>query len=336
MSYADNWTDEQVANLEKKIAEIYTEAQKDFEKQSKEYFDKFAERDEKMREKVESGEVSKDEYRQWRMTQIGRGERLDHTARQMAERATRANEVAVAYVNDITPGIYSLNRNHEAYEIEKLGYEMVGADFSLYNEQAVRRMMVDDPDIMPYYPTSRAVNRGIDLAYGQQYIKRHILGGIIQGKSVYDIADDLQRDLTNMNRASAVRTARTAMTAAQNGGRQATMDSARAMGIKLRKRWVSVKDMRVRDAHGKADGQTVNTDEPFIVGGERMMFPGDRTSASAWNIYNCRCTMRTVEKEGIEAERRQIRVRNPVTGRNELVEEMTYTEWLELRGENNG
>lgn len=311
MSYADKWTDEQVEELEKRIAEVYSDAQKDFERQAKEYFAEFAKRDDEMRKKVESGEVSKEEYKQWRLTQMGRGEKLNHMARQMAERATKANEVAVAYVNDKTPGIYSLNRNHEAYEIEKLGHEMVGADFTLYNEQAVRRIMVEDPDLMPYYPTDKAVNRGIDLAYGQQYIKRHITGGIIQGKSVYDIADDLQRDVTNMNRASAVRTARTAMTAAQNGGRQATMDSAKAMGIKLRKRWVATKDGRTRDVHGAADGQTVPTDEPFIVGGEKMMFPGDRTSASAWNLYNCRCAMRTVEKEGIEAEPRQMRVQNP-------------------------
>ena len=336
MSYADKWTDEQVEELEARIAKIYSEAQKDFAKQAEAYFADFAERDEKQRKKVESGELSKEEYKQWRLTQMGRGEHLDHMARQMAERATKANEVAVAYVNDKTPGIYSLNRNHEAYEIEKLGHEMVGADFSLYNESAVRRLVVEDPDIMPYYPTDRAVNRGIDLAYGQQYIKRHVTGGIIQGKSVYDIADDLQRDVTNMNRTSAVRTARTAMTAAQNGGRQATMDSAKAMGIKLRKRWVATKDSRTRDVHGAADGQTVPTDEPFIVGGEKMMFPGDRTSASGWNIYNCRCGMRSVEKEGIEAEARQIRVRNPETGRNEVVNEMTYTEWAEMRGISSG
>lgn len=311
MSYADRWTDKELIALEKKIHNIYSDAQKDFEKQSKDYFAKFAERDEEKRKKVESGEITKNEYTQWRLAQMGRGERLDHMARQMAERATKANEVAVAYVNDKTPGIYTLNRNHEAYVIEGLGHEMVGADFSLYNEQAVRRLVVEDPNLMPYYPEKKAVARGIDLDYGQKYIKRHITSGIIQGKSVYDIADDLQRDITNMSRASAIRTARTAVTAAQNGGRQATMNSAKAMGIKLRKRWVAAKDGRTRDVHGKADGQTVQTDEPFVVGGELLMFPGDRTSASGWNIYNCRCGMRTVEKEGIEAEPRQVRVQNP-------------------------
>ena len=309
MSYADKWTDEQLEELEKKIARVYADAQKDLEKQSKEYFNQFAKRDEEMRKKVESGEVTEEYYKQWRLAQMGRGERLNKMASAMAERVTNANEVAVAYVNDTTPGIYSLNRNYEAYTIEQMGYEM--ADFTLYNEQAVKRMVVDEPEVMPYYPPAKAVNRDIDLEYGQKQIKKNITSGILTGKSVYKIADDLQKDIANMSRASAIRTARTAITSAQNGGRQATMDSARAMGIKLRKRWIATKDSRTRDVHGKADGQTVETDKPFIVGGEKLMFPGDNTSASGWNIYNCRCGMRTVEKDGIEAEPRQTRIQNP-------------------------
>lgn len=312
MSYADDFTEEKLLELEKKINKVYSEAQKDLEKQAKDYFEQFAKRDEEYKKLVDSGEITKDDYKQWRLNQIGRGERINKMAANMAERATQANEVAMAYVNDATPTIYSLNRNHEAYVIEQLGHDMTaGGDFTLYNESSVRRMLVNEPEVMPYYPEEKAVARGIDLEYGQKVIKAKTTSGILQGKSVYKIADDLQRDITNMNRVSAVRAARTAITSAQNGGRQDTMLAAQKMGIKLRKRWVSAKDGRVRDAHGAADGQTVNVDEPFIVGGEKLMFPGDKTSASGWNLYNCRCGMRTVEKEGIEAEQRQVRIQNP-------------------------
>lgn len=312
MSYADDFTEKKLLELEKKINKVYSDAQKDLEKQAKDYFEQFAKRDEEYKKLVDSGDITKDEYKQWRLNQIGRGERMNKMAANMAERATQANEVAMAYVNDATPTIYSLNRNHEAYVIEQLGHDMTaGGDFTLYNESSVRRMLVNEPEVMPYYPQEKAVARGIDLEYGQKVIKAKTTSGILQGKSVYKIADDLQRDITNMNRVSAVRAARTAITSAQNGGRQDTMLAAQKMGIKLRKRWVSAKDGRVRDAHGAADGQTVNVDEPFIVGGEKLMFPGDKTSASGWNLYNCRCGMRTVEKEGIEAEQRQVRVQNP-------------------------
>lgn len=45
-----------------------------------------------------------------------------------------------------------------------------------------------------------------------------------------------------------------------------------------------------REEHIEADGQEVALDEPFNVGGEELMFPGDHT-ASAWNVCNCRCSM---------------------------------------------
>lgn len=54
------------------------------------------------------------------------------------------------------------------------------------------------------------------------------------------------------------------------------------------KAWISRRDDRVRPTHVKADGQEVATDEFFIVGGFKMMMPGDR-SAPMEEWVNCRC-----------------------------------------------
>ena len=56
----------------------------------------------------------------------------------VAERYTKANEVAIAYVNDATPGIYSLNRNYAAYTIEKAAGNV---GFTLWDESTVRRLI---------------------------------------------------------------------------------------------------------------------------------------------------------------------------------------------------
>lgn len=86
--------------------------------------------------------------------------------------------------------------------------------------------------------------------------------------------------------------ARTAVTAAENGGRQASYERTAEMGIEMTREWLAVHDARTRHAHGMADGQRVAVDEPFIVGGEKLMFPGDTShGASGWNIYNCRCSL---------------------------------------------
>lgn len=56
--------------------------------------------------------------------------------------------------------------------------------------------------------------------------------------------------------------------------------------------WLSARDSFVRDEHGPlgADGQIVPKGVKFLVGGERLAYPGDR-SGSAWNTINCRCTV---------------------------------------------
>ena len=324
--YSDNWTDKELEALERRIAEVFKEAEKDLDKEVKEYFGKFKLRDKEMKDLVDAGEMTEAAYQQWRLTQIGRGQRFEALRDKVAERYTQANEVANAYVNDLTPSIYSLNRNYEAYTIEKA---VGNCDFTLWDESTVRRLLVEQPDLMPYYPPSRALNRGIDLEYGKSQITKHVTSGIIRGLAPGKIANELMTSVTGMNRDSAVRAARTGVTTAQNAGRFDSYIAAEKMGIQIKRRWACTKDARTRFSHGMADGQiVVGTKEPFKVGGYKMMFPGDRSlGAPGHEIYNCRCTTRTVEKDGIEAEPRQMRVRDPVTGETELISEMTYQEW---------
>ncbi len=331
MAYpSDNWTDKELEALERRIAKVFREASKDLDKEVKDYFAKFKLRDKEMQKLVDAGEMSKAEYQQWRLTQIGRGQRFETLRDKVAERYTEANMVANAYVNDATPSIYSLNRNYEAYTIEKA----VGScDFTMWDESTVRRLLVEEPDLMPYYPPSRALSRGIDLAYGKSQIMKHVTSGIIRGLSPGKIANELMANMENMSRESAVRAARTGITAAQNAGRMDSYIAAEKMGITIRRKWICTKDLRTRLDHGLADGQiVVGTKTPFIVGGYKMMFPGDKSiNAPGHEIYNCRCTTRTVEKDGIEAEPRQTRVRNPLWEEAKAEEDQLTTKVEKLK-----
>ena len=60
-----------------------------------------------------------------------------------------------------------------------------------------------------------------------------------------------------------------------------------ASGLKF-KEWISVLDSHTRSEHADADGQIVPVDEPFSVGGESLMEPGD-PSGSYEMTANCRC-----------------------------------------------
>ena len=313
---ANRLTDEKLEEIEKRLSAIYSRAEKEIQKTIDNYFAKFAKRDAKQKARLEAGEITEQEYKQWRLAQMGRGERFKALQSRVAERYTEANKTAVRYVNDATPGIYSLNRNYSAYTIEKVAGNV---GFDLWDEQTVKRLIVDNPEVMPYYPPEKALNRGIDLAYGKRQISASVTSSILQGKSIHGIAKDLQTRMPEMNKSSAVRTARTAVTNAQNAGRMDSYVAATKMGIEMEREWVSALDARTRPEHADADGQVVGVDEPFIVGGEKLMYPGDR-NGSGWNIYNCRCTQIARVKSVSEAAERR--------SSYGVVKNMTFKEWM--------
>ena len=327
--YAHKMTNAELAKLEQRIAKLYKEAADELTDTVKTYFEQFEKRDAAMKEKLDAGKITEQQYKQWRLAQMGRGKRFTALRDKVAERYTNANETAVAYVNDATPGIYSLNRNYAAYKIEQVSDK---ADFTLWDEQTVKRLIVEQPDLMPYYPPKRALQRGIDLKYGKQQITASVTSSILQGKSIPKIANDLQSRMQNMSRTSAIRTARTAATGAQNAGRLDTYRAAQDMGIKLKKRWLATLDNRTRHAHAMLDGQTVDVDKPFKVDGYELMYPGD-SSAPGYLVYNCRCTQ-IAELDGEDTSSGGRRARDPETGKSVLVGDMTYAEWAGWKKQN--
>ena len=320
---AHELTEKQLQALEKHIAKVYQEARDEVADQIKAYFRRFQARDAAMQKRIAAGEITEEYYKQWRLNQIGRGKRFEDLRDKLAERFTDAYETAVAYVNDKTPGIYSLNRNYAAYTIEK---EVGDVGFTLWDEQTVKRLIVEEPDVMPYYPPKRAVQRGIDLAYGKRQITKNVTSSILQGLSIGQMADSLQARVVTMSRVSAVRAARTAVTAAENAGRMDSYHAAEKMGIKLRKRWLSTLDGRTRHAHAILDGQTVDVDKPFKVDGREIRFPGD-PQAAPYLVYNCRCSL-VADVIGIPKDDTLRR------DREGIIPDMTFAQWQNTkRGE---
>ncbi len=316
-------TDKELAKLERRIAKLYREAGEELQATIDAYFEQFKKRDEEMRALIGTVQNGKEwteaDYKQWRINQIGRGERYQAMRDKVAHRVTDANAVAVSYTNDATPGIYSLNRNYAAYTIEQVAGNV---GFDLWDEQTVKRLIVEQPELMPYYPPKRALKRGIDLAYGKKQITASVTSSILQGKSIKHMADDLQKRITTMSRDSAIRTARTAVTGAQNAGRMDSYAAAEKMGIKLKKEWLATLDARTRHSHAMLDGEQVAQDKKFSNG---CRFPGD-PQGPPWEIYNCRCTL-IAAVEGVDTSSAQRRARNADTGQTEVISDMSYAEW---------
>ena len=133
----------------------------------------------------------------------------------------------------------------------------------------------------------------------EKRIKEILVKGFEEGLGSYDIAELIYNDnVFSYNRAEAI--ARTEIIGACN---YADYTIYQIDDDVYAKKWSATGDERTREAHSIADGQIVLKDKPFIVGGEKMMYPLDGSlGASAGNIINCRCTMLTLTKEEYEKE----------------------------------
>lgn len=280
--YSDDWTEVQLAKLERKIKRVYAQANKELQEKADDYFSKFQKRYEKEYAKYLEGKYTDEEFKQWVKNQIGRGERWLALRDTMAQRLTDANLTASAYINDTTPQIYSLNYNYEAYLIEGVHPQV---SFTMLNEQAVRSLVMGED---PFPKVS--INVPIDKRWNKKKLQNALLQGILQGESISEIATRFEA-VTSMNRNSAIRNARTAVTGAQNGGRMKSYESASRMGIKIEKMWRSINDARTRESHSMLNGERRPYDEPFSNG---LMYPGD-PKGTPTELYNCRCTMISID-----------------------------------------
>ena len=118
-------------------------------------------------------------------------------------------------------------------------------------------------------------------------IMAQIEAGRQSGIGVAEIGKNIRKNAAAIGRARSAVIARTETHSAGNYG---ALKSADEVGLPMVKEWISDNTPgRTREDHLDADGQTVPKDEPFIVGGESLMFPGD-PAGSASQIINCRCS----------------------------------------------
>jgi SPP1 gp7 family putative phage head morphogenesis protein len=196
------------------------------------------------------------------------------------------NKIAIAYINGNLPEVYALNYN----AIKGTLAGVRGYSFSLVDADTVRNLATVDKSLLPY----KKLDPAKDIPWNMKKINAETLQGILQGESMDKIAKRL-RNVQDMNKTQAIRSARTIVTGAENQGRQDSYARAEADGIILDKEWIATNDSRTRHWHADLDGKTVPQDKPFKNDFGEIMFPGDPTAHPA-NVYNCRCTVAAVVK----------------------------------------
>ena len=275
---AHRLTDEKLEEMEKRLSAIYSRAEKEIQKTADEYFARFAKQDEAKRKLLEQGKITEDEYKKWRKGKVMYGKRFTEMKEQCAKQLLNVNQTALAYVNGELPEVYAINYNAIAGSVDGVG----GYSFALVDADTVRNLAVTDTSLLPY----KDIDPKKDIPWNMKKINAETLQGILQGESMDKIAKRL-RNVQEMNKTQAIRSARTLVTGAENKGRLDSHRRAEEDGIILEEKWVATKDGRTRHSHAMLNGETKKTNETFSNG---LEYPGD-PSGRPEEVYNCRCTM---------------------------------------------
>ena len=279
MDAAHKETDRQIIALERRLLKLYANAEKSLQKRVTAYFERFAKQDAEKKKQLEKGDITEQEFLQWRLAQIARGKEFEKLLDDVAGELLKANQKAVDMTGDAMPDAYMVNYNQEAEEVNQ-------------EEGAAIPLLLAAAGIALLRPSVKSKK---DIAWNRRQFHAAVTSNVLQNRPLTGNNSVCVASLkfTVKRNADTARTnARTFMTFAETKGRQAVYNAADALGIHRVKIWRTVHDNRVRDAHAAMDGVSVPWTEDFIVDGHKMIGPGDR-SAPAYLWYNCRCRIRS-------------------------------------------
>ena len=211
------------------------------------------------------------------------------TAQQMrveADKVVKSDKIALAM-----RGIYTDTGQYFAKETIKVLKKKKALDPSM------RGNLTDDYwlNYMEQVFRSKLANRikwitGTTEEIFKETVRNITEQGLQEGLSVYQMTEQIRKELNITEVYRAERISRTEVAAASN---EASVAGAESVGMELNKVWISYIDDRTREDHIELDGKVVGFDEDFMPG---LPYPC-AVGGSPDQVINCRCTIGYEEKD---------------------------------------
>ena len=293
LSDRDRISTRQLNRLRRRILRVYGTARREMTKQLTEFLAKYKALDERKRAQLDAGEITEEDYRIWLQNQVFQSDLMRQKLDGITQTCTTAQQTAYKLARDEQYNIFSFGANWAFYELEQAAGVTFG--LTLYNTEAVKRLLKENPKLVPNKRIKSESNR----TYDARVFNRYVMQGIVQGKSVHDIAVQAVNGMADTEIHWAMNNAITALTSAQNAGALQQMHNAQ---------------------------ETAELDEPFKVMGYEIQRPGDPNAAPEM-VYHCRCVLSSALGK---YPRQNAMQRDNVT--KEVTPVMDYTEWYKAKG----
>lgn len=253
-----------------KLKKIYRQAYKKIKNEFEKYLKSLTDEDEKMKNAESSGKISQEQYQDWRAEKVMTGKEYQKILKKFLKILGNIDKNASQIINDLMPEVYYINKNFTVRTVSE-HYKMKEAELS--GKDAVADLL----------PKSR-IDIPKNQRWNRQKLNSAVTLGILNGESIDEIAERVAK-VAEMNRTTAMRTATTMVTAAQNAGRMDGYRQCQRMGMRLKHGWLAATDGHTRDSHKAINGEIVEIGEAFSNG---LEYPADPRGEPA-EVYNCRC-----------------------------------------------
>lgn len=191
--------------------------------------------------------------------------------------------------------IHELEKQQHKTISEYLGkcYEngFMGTMYDMHGQGVPLMVPIDQNAVAKAAVLESKVSRKLYGSYAKKLkttIKKEISRGIASSLSYKDIARNLN-SVAKVSYNNAARIARTEGHRIQVESAFDAQHAAKEAGADIVKQWDAALDSKTRENHGLLDGQIRELDEPFEVGGMRVMFPS--SFGIAKEDINCRCAL---------------------------------------------
>ncbi|MGM9683322.1 MAG: phage minor head protein [Eubacteriales bacterium] len=168
----------------------------------------------------------------------------------------------------------------------------IGTMYDMHGQGVPLILQIDPQNIVRAVVTDSKIKGdlytalGVDVANMKKAISSEISRGIASGMSYNEIARNISA-ATNAPLGNTRKIVRTESHRIQQASCYDAQKDAKSKGADVLKQWDATLDGNTRDTHRQLDGQIRELDEPFEIGGNKAMYPGDFGDPA--EDCNCRC-----------------------------------------------
>lgn len=192
---AHDQTDLILLELEKKIKKEFKQASKEVEKKLKKYLEDFIKKDKTWKEMLLKGEVTEQQYKNWRTGQIIVGRRWLNLRDKLADIYVNANETAKVMTAETLPTVYALNHDYITYTIEKAA--AVDTGYKLIDKKAIETILFSEVEEKPLkikVTKAEETGKAIEKPKKRKLVKSQVVTDVkrtMQKKEVAEIVKEM-------------------------------------------------------------------------------------------------------------------------------------------------